>query len=83
MSRRKRVVMSRWSTPEEHGNRSFDLAFWQSVSSEARLAAAWDLVKHYVEVNGGDPNQLRLQRHRERLVFRAGPLPRRRRRRGA
>lgn len=69
MSPRKRVIMRRWSTPAEHGDRSFDLAFWQSVSSEARMAAAWDLVKHYVEVNGG-------------LVLRAGPLPRRRRRRG-
>lgn len=67
--------MARLSTAKEHGTRDFDLAFWSRVSSEARAAAACELVQHYVEVTGGDPSQLRLQRHRARLVFRAGPLP--------
>ena len=43
-------------------DRSFDLAFWQAQTPEARFRAAWDLVVHYAKVNKLDVRQLRLQR---------------------
>ena len=44
MRSRPRVVMARLSTAKEHGSRDFDLEFWSRVSSEARAAAACELV---------------------------------------
>lgn len=43
-------------------DRSFDLKFWQAVSSEERFKAAWELVQHAWRVKGHDVRQLRLQR---------------------
>ena len=43
-------------------DRSFDVAFWQAQSSQARFDAAWELVLHYARVKGLDVHQLRLQR---------------------
>ena len=55
----------------ENADRSFDLDFWQSQSTTARLQAAWDLVVLAHRWKGGDPNELRLQRSVEAY----GPIP--------
>ena len=46
----------------EEMDRSFDLAFWQSQSPQARFLAAWELVVHAAKVKGVDVRQLRLHR---------------------
>ncbi len=46
----------------EELDRSFDLAFWQSQTSQARFEAAWELILHAWRVKGNDVRQLRLQR---------------------
>ena len=43
-------------------DRSFDLAFWQNQSPQARFSAAWELIIHASKVKGQDVRQLRLQR---------------------
>ena len=43
-------------------DRSFDLAFWQAQTPQARFAAAWELIVHAYRVKGQDVRQLRLQR---------------------
>ena len=43
-------------------DRSFDIQFWQAQSSQARFAAAWELVVHANRVKGDRVRQLRLQR---------------------
>jgi hypothetical protein len=43
-------------------DRSFDLQFWQSQSSQARFDATWELIVHAMKVKGQDVRQLRLQR---------------------
>jgi len=46
----------------EELDRSFDLAFWQSQTPQARFDAAWELILHAWRVKGNDVRQLRLQR---------------------
>jgi hypothetical protein len=46
----------------EELDRSFDVAFWQSQTAEARFDAAWELIVHANRVKGNDVRQLRLQR---------------------
>jgi len=46
----------------EELDRSFDLAFWQSQTPQARFDAAWELILHAWCVKGNDVRQLRLQR---------------------
>ena len=46
----------------EEMDRSFDLAFWQAQSAEARFQATWELIVHANKVKGFDVRQLRLQR---------------------
>ncbi|HAJ34784.1 MAG TPA: hypothetical protein DCL15_03685 [Chloroflexi bacterium] len=43
-------------------DRSFDLAFWQAQTPEARFEAAWEMIVRYANVKGLDVRQLRLQR---------------------
>ena len=43
-------------------DRSFDVAFWQSQTAQARFDAAWELIVHANRVKGNDVRQLRLQR---------------------
>lgn len=62
-----RVVMSRLTTVEEQGNRSFDIEFWQKLSDEQRMIAVWDLVVFDYEINGKNLDELRLQRTVENL----------------
>lgn len=46
----------------EELDRSFDIAFWQAQSSQARFDASWELIVHATKVKGLDVRQLRLQR---------------------
>jgi hypothetical protein len=46
----------------EELDRSFDIAFWQAQSPQARMDAAWELIVHASKVKGIDVRQLRLQR---------------------
>ncbi len=62
-----RVIMSRLTTIEEQGNRSFDIEFWQLLSDEQRMQAVWDLVIFDYELKGKNLNELRLQRTVENL----------------
>ena len=43
-------------------DRTFDLSFWQSQSSQVRFDAAWELILHAWRVKGNDVRQLRLHR---------------------
>ncbi len=60
-----------WRTvPVEKADRDFDIAFWQSQTAAARLAAAWDLVESAWQIKGRPLDELRLQRtalHSERF----------------
>lgn len=67
VNKTNRVVMSRLTTVEEQGNRSFDIEFWQRMSDEQRMQAVWDLVVFDYEIKGKDLNELRLQRTVENL----------------
>jgi len=62
-----RVVMSRLTTVEEQGNRSFDIEFWQKLSDEQKMNAVWDLVVFDYEIKGKNLDELRLQRTVENL----------------
>lgn len=64
---KNRVVMSRLTTVEEQGNRSFDVEFWQKLSDEQRMQAVWDLVVFDYELKGKKLDELRLQRTVESL----------------
>ena len=46
-------------------DRSFDLAYWQAQTPEARFTATWELIVHASKVKGVDVRQLRLQRSTE------------------
>ena len=46
----------------EQMDRLFDLKFWQAQPAKARFDASWELVVHYMKVQGRDVRQLRLQR---------------------
>lgn len=48
-------------------DRSFDIEFWQRQDSNARFAAAWELVVFAHERKGEDEAELRLQRAIEYL----------------
>jgi hypothetical protein len=43
-------------------DRSFDIEYWQRQDSNARFAAAWELVVFAHERKGGNHSELRLQR---------------------
>lgn len=62
-----RVMMSRLTTIEEQGNRSFDIEFWQRLSDEQRMQAVWDLVVFDFELKEKNTDELRLQRTVENL----------------
>ncbi len=60
-------VWSRLVTLED-ADSSFDLAFWQAQSTEARFSAAWDLVQTAWELKNRPSDELRLQRTTGRFV---------------
>lgn len=55
-----RLIMTRLTRRDEQDDRSFDIEFWQSLSAEKRMKAAWDLVQLAHKIKGGDPSELRL-----------------------
>ena len=67
----KRQVMERKGKLSDL-DRSFDLAFWQAQTPEARFNAAWELIVHYARVKGINVRQLRLQRSVENLQRQRG-----------
>ena len=67
VKKNNRVVMSRLTTVEEQGNRSFDIEFWQRLTDEQRMQAVWDLVVFDYELKGKNLDELRLQRTVENL----------------
>lgn len=71
-AKKDRVIMSRLTTIEEQGNRSFDIEFWQRLSSEQKMQAVWDLVVFDYELKGKNLDELRLQRTVENLQRREG-----------
>lgn len=64
--------MSRLTSVEEQGDRSFDVDFWQRLSDEQRMQAVWDLVVFDYEIKGKNPDELRLQRTVEKLCRQEG-----------
>lgn len=57
-----RLVMTRLGRMSDGDDRSFDIEFWQSLTDDQRMKAAWELVVDAYTMNGGNPNELRLQR---------------------
>ena len=57
-----RVITTRLSKFGERPDREFDIQFWQSRTSAERFAAAWQMVVDRWEMQGKDPDELRLQR---------------------
>ena len=55
----------------EDADGSFDFAFWQAQTAEARFAAAWEMVETMWEMKNRPANELRLQRTLENFQ----PLP--------
>ncbi len=58
---RTNFVMESLSRIEDF-DRSFDIEYWQRQDSNARFAAAWELVVFAHERKGGNEAELRLQR---------------------
>ncbi|CAN5649867.1 hypothetical protein BH20ACI4_BH20ACI4_27420 [soil metagenome] len=69
---KKRIVMSRLTTVEKQGDRSFDIEFWQKLNDEQRMQAVWDLVVFDYELKGKNLDELRLQRTVENLCRQKG-----------
>lgn len=72
IDKNNRVVMTRLTSIEEQGNRSFDIEFWQRLTDEQRMQAVWDLTVLANDLKGKNPNELRLQRTVENLRQREG-----------
>jgi hypothetical protein len=43
-------------------DRTFDIEFWQSLTSKERFDAAWELILHTERAKGNDVRQLQLLR---------------------
>ena len=43
-------------------DRSFDIAYWQQQTPQAKFDATWELIVHAYRVKGHDVRQRRLQR---------------------
>lgn len=65
-NRNPALIMERKGRMEDL-DRSFDIKFWQAQDSSARFSAAWELVLFAHKIKGKDVNELRLQRHIEKL----------------
>lgn len=68
---RERVVMARAVTREQHGERSFDIEFWQKVGDVGRFAAAWQMVKEVQLIRGQSGELPRLQKSVTRVIRRS------------
>ena len=54
--------MTRLGKMSDGDDRSFDIEFWQSLTHDQRMAAAWELVEDYWTSKGKTKDELRLQR---------------------
>lgn len=54
--------MTRLGKMSDGDDRSFDIEFWQSLTEDQRMDAAWELVEDAHIMKGGNRNELRLQR---------------------
>lgn len=61
--------LGRMSDGDDH---SFDIEFWQSLTHEQRMTAAWELVEDYWTAKGKTQDELRLQRSVTSLKRRRG-----------
>ncbi|MDZ7289906.1 MAG: hypothetical protein ONB44_10205 [candidate division KSB1 bacterium] len=68
---RQRVVMSRVVTREQHGERSFDIEFWQKVGAQGRFAAAWQMVREVQLIRGKSGELPRMQKSVVRIIRRS------------
>lgn len=68
---RERVVMSRVVTRKQHGERSFDIEFWQKVGDAGCVAAAWQMVKEMQLIRGQKGELPRLQKSVARVIRRS------------
>lgn len=64
--------MTRMGKLSDGDDRSFDIEFWQSLTHEQRMNAAWELVTDYWSMKGKSPDELRLQRSVTSLKRRRG-----------
>lgn len=62
-----RTMVTRVSKFGERPDREFDIQFWQSLSSEARANAVWEMVVEYWTMKGKTEDELRLQRSVENI----------------
>ncbi len=62
-----RTITTRLSKFGERPDREFDIEFWQGLTSKERADAGWELVTTYWEMNGKNPDELRLQRSVENI----------------
>lgn len=62
-----RTITARVSRLGERPDREFDIQFWQTLTSQERADAGWELVTTYWEMNGKDGDELRLQRSVESI----------------
>ncbi|MCC7293775.1 MAG: hypothetical protein IT449_17085 [Phycisphaerales bacterium] len=77
--RKRRPVVMAALIAKKHADRSFDLVFWRCVGAEGRFAAAWQMLREFDLMRGGDGNIPRLQRSVARFEKRESPVSRRRR----
>jgi hypothetical protein len=56
----------------EEMDRSFDVEFWQRLGDKAIFDAAWEMVEFYHRLQGGNPDELRLQRSVEHFERQQG-----------
>lgn len=54
--------MTRLGRMSDGDDRSFDIEFWQSLTHDQRMNAAWELVTDYWSMRGKTADELRLQR---------------------
>ncbi|HEV7698603.1 MAG TPA: hypothetical protein VGO43_00090 [Pyrinomonadaceae bacterium] len=62
-----RTITTRLSRSGERPDREFDVQFWQGLTSEVRANAVWEMVVDHWEMEGKDPDELRLQRSVESI----------------
>lgn len=68
---RPRVIMSRVSSRAQHGDRSFDIEFWQKIGDVGRFAAAWQMIKEVQLIRGQKGELPRMQKNVTRIIRRS------------
>ncbi len=60
MKKERKVTLKKLQFGQD--DKAQDYAFWDELGDEAKFTAAWDLVVQAWEIQGKDPNELRLNR---------------------